>query len=144
MARRLLTLLVSSTFVVAAACGDDDPTFFEQVTGEYALSQIDGEDLPTVIALTPTETRTAILGTLFLDPGGAYAMGFTYVVEPVGGGASDTTAWASNGTYSGSGTAIEFIETGGDIYTGEWTGSTVVTTFLTTAAPDSLDLTYRR
>jgi len=144
MKRPLLTLLVSSTIVVAAACGDSDPTFFEQVTGEYALSLVDGDALPTVVATTPAEVTTADLGTLFLDPDGAYAMGLTYIVDPVGAGASDTTAWVSNGTYSGSGTTIQFAEVGGDTFEGEWSGSTVVTTVLTTAAPDSLELTYRR
>ncbi len=114
------------------------------MTGEYALSLVDGEALPTVVSTTPTEVTTADLGTLFLDPDGAYAMGLTYIIEPVGGGASDTTAWASNGTYTGSGTTIQFDAGGGDSYEGEWTGSTVVVTVLTTAAPDSLDLTYRR
>ena len=135
---------MSSTIVAVAACGDSDPTFFEQVAGEYALSLVDGEALPTVVATTPTEVTTAELGTLFLDPGGAYAMGLTYIIDPVGGGASDTTAWASNGTYSGSGTTIALESVGGDSYTGEWSGSTVVVTVLTTAAPDSLELTYRR
>ena len=144
MKRSLLTILVSSTIVLAAACGDSDPTFSEQVTGEYALSLVDGEALPTVVATTPTEVTTAVQGTLFLDPGGAYAMGLTYIVDPVGGGASDTTAWASNGTYSGSGTTILFESVGSDTYQGEWTGSTVFVTVLATAAPDSLELTYRR
>jgi len=144
MKRPLLTVLVSSAIIAAAACGDDDPTFFEQVTGEYALNLVDGEALPTEVASTPTEVTTALQGTLFLDPDGAYALGLTYEVAPVGGGASDTTAWASNGTYAGSGTTIEFTEVGGDTFEGEWSGSTVVTTVLTSAAPDSLELTFRR
>jgi hypothetical protein len=144
MKRLLLTALVSSVIVAAVACGDSDPTFFEQVTGEYALNLVDGEALPTEVASTPTEVTTAISGTLFLDPDGAYAMGMTYTVDPVAGGASDTTAWASNGTYTGSGTTIDFSEVGGDTFQGEWSGSTVVTTVLTDAAPDSLELTFRR
>jgi hypothetical protein len=113
---RLAVLVLALVLMAVPACGDDDDDPGTTVTGQYDLTQLDGQDLPTTgEELGPGFTFSD--GSITLDEDGGWTMSIE-IEESAG-------AYNDQGTYTAEGSDIEFRSTtfgddfGGTLVVGE-------------------------
>jgi hypothetical protein len=110
LSHRLAVLTLLFVLLAVAACGDDDDDSGSTVTGQYDLTQVDGQDLPTSgEELGPEFTFSD--GSITLDEDG----GWTMSIETE----ESTEVHNDEGSYTAEDGDIEFTSTTfGDAFSG--------------------------
>jgi len=128
--RRLAAALVLCAAMIG--CAESSATFTlpttdANVTGTFSLVAANGQPLPIVAQLTPTEQWNLSADKLVLDTLGKWTETTTYTVLTLASGATRDTLANTIGTYAIANGQINFIVTTppGGGFTGSVTGKTL-------------------
>jgi hypothetical protein len=110
---RLAVLTAPMILISMTACGDDDDDDGTVVTGEYELSEVNGDELPAAVE-EAGGTRTFTNGTITLDADGEWTLNVESDLDGVDEVLDD------NGTYTSSDGNIDFSS---DAFNDEFTGT---------------------
>lgn len=114
--RRTLTALALALVLPLTACGDDDDPAGPAVeaSGTYALSTVNGEDLPFTLAEEGEDMIEVIDGSIELHADGTFTDSTTFLVTEGGMGTTEVEVYT--GSYSQTGNALRFTPEGGGVY----------------------------
>ena len=108
-----------------AACGDDGPTDPTQsAVGTYALVQVNGSPVPALLGQFPEGRLDVLSGTLTLRNDKSYTETVNIRVTPTTG-VVQTVPITENGTFTVTGSTVQFNTSEGDTYSGTLSGNTL-------------------
>ena len=131
-ARFAIMVMTSAAVALVAACGSDSTgPSHASVTGTYALSAVNGANLPYTVPNTGEDVEIVNDGTITLSADSTYAASATGTLN-----GSGSTLVTDAGTYSVSGTQVTFTSTAipGAHYTANVSGSGASQTLTATIA----------
>jgi hypothetical protein len=132
MLRIVRTLSVAGAVAVAAgACGGDSPTGnnnTDEVVGVYILQTINGQSLPVIVEQVDSDMVEVIAGTVTLDADATFDDVTELRITEAGVVTTETEA--ASGTWTLSGTTVQFNPTGFTAYSMTWDGADRLTQVL--------------
>ena len=122
--RKLLFLLLA-VLLPLSACGDDGPTeTSESAVGTYALVQVNGSNLPALFAQDANGKVEVLSGTFTVRSDKSYTETLNGRSTPISG-VVQTFSVTENGTYSVSGSTVQFQPSDGGSYSGTLSGNSL-------------------
>lgn len=110
--------------LLVGACGDGPTNPTDAVIGMYSLVQLNGLDLPILVAQDPGRRVEVISGFLTLRSDSSYVGTINTQVDPAAGAAQIVPS-IENGTFSVSGNSVRFQPRAGASYSGTRDGRTL-------------------
>lgn len=110
--------------LLLGACGDGPTNPGDAVAGMYSLVQLNGSDLPIMVAQDPGRRVEVISGFLTLRSDSSYVATINTQVTPAAGAAQIVPS-IENGTYSVSGNSVRFQPKAGASFSGTRDGRTL-------------------
>ncbi|CAN5837201.1 hypothetical protein BH23GEM6_BH23GEM6_24240 [soil metagenome] len=121
---RKLLIFVLTTLLPLAACGDGGPTDPTQsAVGTYTLVQVNGA-LPALLEQFPEGRVDVVSGTLRLRGDRTYTETVNLQFTP-STGVVQTFPATENGTFTVTGSTVQFQTSDGDTYSGTLSGNTL-------------------
>lgn len=103
-------VMVSGIAAVSLVLGCKDPFTVDEVAGTYSLAAMDARALPQLISATLTCDEWVQGGDLTLQPSGEFMLLVRGELDCTrGGGQVQMAGWEYPGTYSVSGTTLQFV-----------------------------------
>ena len=119
---RKFLVLCLALLLPLAACGDDGPTDPTQsAVGTYTLVQVNGSPLPALLGQFPEGRIDVLSGTLTLRNDKSYTEMVNVRFTPTTG-VVQTIPVTENGTFTVTGSTVQFNTSDGETYSGTLSG----------------------
>ncbi len=143
--RALLTpLLLATLGFSAAACGGDDPINPSDLTGSYTLIDVNGGQLPAIVAFDNESVTRVVDGTLTMEANRDYqiSIGLSFAF---GGDIELPGSFDDRGAYVLRDRSLFFVSTSADTtWVGSVSGSTVAVELVLEGGEPTLQLRFIR